>query len=223
MGRAGLTGQVTPFFSGPSETYAITETDCAQQGVRVSLTPLGARRLLGFPLYAVRDRLIDPTELFGQSARRAMERLWEADAPERRLAIIEREMELALARPRDRSQTDPRLRRAAFFARLSGRIGIAALAEELLGRSRKHLRLIRSSESLGMRTPNTLFGSASWRFDLGPPWPRSGGRLGLGGTEDASAHYRIKRTIRDFEPPLPAAGAGGLYGAALPDEGGFVD
>ena len=55
---------------------------------------MGARRLLGFPLYEVRDRLIDPTEFFGQSARRTMERLWEADAPERRLAIIEQEMEL---------------------------------------------------------------------------------------------------------------------------------
>ena len=87
------------FFSGPSETYAITETDCAQRGVQVSLTPLGARRLLGFPLDEVRDRLIDPTELFGQSARRTMDRLRETDAPERHLAIIEEEVELALARP----------------------------------------------------------------------------------------------------------------------------
>jgi hypothetical protein len=60
------------FFSGPSETYAITETDCAQRGVQVSLTPLGARRLLGFPLDEIRDRLIDPTDLLGQSARRTM-------------------------------------------------------------------------------------------------------------------------------------------------------
>jgi hypothetical protein len=98
-GSRGTYGAGDAFFAGPSETYAITETDCAQRGVQVSLTPLGARRLLGFPLYEVRDRLIDPTEFFGQSARRTMERLREADAPERRLAIIEQEMELALARP----------------------------------------------------------------------------------------------------------------------------
>ena len=96
----------------------------------MSLTPLGARRLLGFPLYEVRDRLIDPTEFFGQSARRTMERLREADAPERRLAIIEQEMELALARPSQPVACDlvwamRRLRAS------SGRIGIAALAEEL--------------------------------------------------------------------------------------------
>ena len=58
-GSRGTYGEGDAFFSGPSETYAITETDCAQRGVQVSLTPLGARRLLGFPLYEVGDRLID--------------------------------------------------------------------------------------------------------------------------------------------------------------------
>src|SRR5271155_982251 len=83
-GSRGTYGAGDAFFSGLSETYALTETDRAQRGVQVSLTPLGARRLLGFPLDEVRDRLIDPTELFGQSARRTMERLRETDAPESR-------------------------------------------------------------------------------------------------------------------------------------------
>ena len=40
----------TAFYSGLSSTYAVTETDRAQEGAQVMLTPLGARRLIGFPL-----------------------------------------------------------------------------------------------------------------------------------------------------------------------------
>src|SRR3984893_6248194 len=47
------------FFAGVSSTYAVTETDCSQEGAQVMLTPLGARLLLGFTLDEGGDRLID--------------------------------------------------------------------------------------------------------------------------------------------------------------------
>ena len=60
------------FYTGLSSVYAVTETDRAQEGAQVVLTPLGARRLLGFPLSEVGDQLIDPADLF--AARRLIER-----------------------------------------------------------------------------------------------------------------------------------------------------
>jgi AraC-like DNA-binding protein len=215
-GSRGTYGAGDAFFSGPSETYAITETDCAQQGVRVSLTPLGARRLLGFPLYEVRDRLIDPTEFFGQSARRTMERLREADAPERRLAIIEQEMELALARPSQPVACDlvwamRRLRAS------SGRIGIAALAEEL-GCSRKHLS-VRFKREFGM-TPK-LFARVL-RFDSALRGLRSGAGSGWAQLADACGYSDQAHLSRDFTA-FAGSPPEAFWRRALPDEGGFVD
>ena len=59
----------TAFYSGPSPNYAVSETDRAQQGAQVMLTPLGARRLLGIPLSAVGDALTDPVALLGATMR----------------------------------------------------------------------------------------------------------------------------------------------------------
>ena len=70
----------TAFYSGMSATHAVTETDRSQQGAKVMLTPLGARRLLGFPLDEIGDRLIDPCDLFGAAAREMAERLQETNS-----------------------------------------------------------------------------------------------------------------------------------------------
>ena len=77
------------FYTGLSDAYAVTETDRAQEGAQIMLTPLGARRLVGFPLAEVGDQLIDPADLFGAEAREATERLQEANSQEQRLAILE--------------------------------------------------------------------------------------------------------------------------------------
>jgi len=63
----------TAFYTGLSSTYAVTETDGSQVGAQVMLTPLGARLLLGFPLSEVGDRLTDPIDLFGATARDTIE------------------------------------------------------------------------------------------------------------------------------------------------------
>ena len=215
-GSRGTYGAGDAFFSGPSETYAITETDCAQRGVQVSLTPLGARRLLGFPLYEVRDRLIDPTEFFGQSARRTMERLREADAPERRLAIIEQEMELA---PRQTLAT----------GRVRPRLGHAA-PSRVIGTNRHR----GAGRGVGVQ-PQTSFCSfqARVRHDaetirarlalrLGPTWAAKRRGLGLGATGGRLRLLGSSAFVSRFHC-LCRQPAGGLWRRALPDEGGFVD
>ncbi len=87
----------TAFYTGLSSTYAVTETDRAQEGAQVMLTPLGARRLIGFPLTEIGDRLIDPCDLFGAAARYLTERLQETNSSTGRLAILEQEMARRLA------------------------------------------------------------------------------------------------------------------------------
>ena len=66
--------------------------DRSQEGAQVMLTPLGARRLIGVPLEAVGDRLIDPVDLFASAARETIERLQETKSHEGRLAILEQLM-----------------------------------------------------------------------------------------------------------------------------------
>src|SRR5260370_28085003 len=109
------------------------------------LTPLGARRLLGFPLDEVGDQLIDPVDLLGPDARETIERLQEANSQEQRLAILEAMAERRLLQPgkggppADLQWALRRLRGS------SGRLGIAALAAEI-GCSRKHLTVRFASE-----------------------------------------------------------------------------
>jgi AraC-like DNA-binding protein len=204
------------FYCGMSDSFAITETDRAQQGVQVSLTPLGARRLSGFPLGEVGDRLIDPTDLFGRSARRTTERLQEANTSEFRLAIIEQEIELALARP-SRPLAPDLVWSMRRLRSTSGRISIAALAEEL-GCSRKHLS-VRFKREFGMAPK--LFARVL-RFDLALRGLRSGAVASWAELADACGYSDQAHLCRDFtvfagSPPET------FSQRALPDEGGFVD
>src|SRR5271166_2781603 len=80
------------FYTGLSATHAVTETQSSQDGAQVMLTPLGARRLLGFPLDEIGDRLIDPCDLIGALGRRLPARLQESNSSAGRLAILEQEL-----------------------------------------------------------------------------------------------------------------------------------
>jgi hypothetical protein len=85
------------FYAGPSATYAVTETDGAQEGAQVMLTLLGARLLLGRPLGDIGDRLIEPADVLGMAAREVGDRLLEAPSHVHRLAILEEAIERQLA------------------------------------------------------------------------------------------------------------------------------
>jgi AraC-like DNA-binding protein len=215
-GSGATYGTGDAFYSGLSESFVVTETDRAQRGVQVFLTPLGARRLLGFPLDEVGDRLIDPAELFGRSAGRTMERLRDADGSERRLAIVEQEIELALSRSSRPLAPDlvwamRRLRAS------SGRVGIAALATEL-GCSRKHLS-VRFKREFGMAPK--LFARVL-RFDSALRGLRSGGPASWAQLADICGYSDQAHLCRDFTA-FAGSPPEAFLQRALPDEGGFVD
>jgi AraC-like DNA-binding protein len=204
------------FYTGLSAAYAVTETDRAQEGAQVMLTVLGARRLLGFPLAEVGDRLIDPSDLFGAAAREMAERLQETNSPEGRLAILENEMTRRLARsragpPRDLVWALSRLEAT------SGRIGVSALAQEL-GCSRKHLT-VRFRREFGMAPK--LFARVA-RFDRAVALLRRDRVASLAQLACACGYAdqaHLTRDFREFAGGPPAA----FLRRKLPDEGGFVD
>jgi AraC-like DNA-binding protein len=204
------------FYSGMSATYAVTETDRSQEGAQVMLTTLGARRLLGFPLDEVGDRLIDPVDLFGAGARDLAARLQETNSSAGRLAILEQEMAQRLAL----SPAGPSRDLVWALRRLEatfGRIEVNTLAKEL-GCSRKHLTM-RFRREFGV-SPK-LFARVA-RFDRAVRLLRrdrvaSLADLALACGYSDQAH--LTRDFREFAGGAPAA----FLRRRLPDEGGFVD
>ena len=206
----------TGFYSGPSASYAVTETDGAQEGAQVMLTLPGARRLFGRPLGDIGDRLTEPVDLLGAAAaREATGRLMEARSQGHRLAILEQAMAARFAHgraaPRDLEWAWQRLRASA------GRVRISSLAAEL-GCSRKHLT-VRFHHEFGM--PPKLF-ARILRFDRAMRLLRREPPPGLAALA-ADCGYadqaHLAREVRAFGGSPPAA----FLRRRLPDEGGFTD
>ncbi len=204
------------FYSGPSATYAVTETDGAQQGAQVMLTLSGARRLLGRPLGDIGDRLTDPADLLGAAtAREITGLLMEAQSQAHRLAILEQAMASRFApgpaAPRDLEWAWTRLQSSA------GRVRIGALAAEL-GCSRKHLT-VRFHHEFGI-PPKLL--ARILRFDRAM---RLLTQEPLSGWADLAAacgyadQAHLAREFHDFTGSPPAA----FLRSRLPDNGGFTD
>ena len=204
------------FYTGMSATYAVTETDRCQEGAQVMLTPLGARRLLGFPLCEVGDRLIDPCDLIGAASRDIAERLQEANSSAGRLAILEHEMTRRLAFSRDGPPRDLiwALRR---LEATYGRVGVNTLAQEL-GCSRKHLT-VRFRREFGM-SPK-LFARVA-RFDRAVELMRRdrvASLAELAGDCGYADQAHLTRDFCEFAGSPPAA----FLRRKLPNEGGFAD
>lgn len=206
----------TGFFAGLHRKHAVTETDGAQTGVQVMLTPLGARQLLGLPLDEVGGSLMDPLALFGAEARETIGRLQESFSQAERLAVLEQMVERRIAAsrpvPGDLVWALQRLQADA------GRISVSALAAEI-GCSRKHLTS-RFSREFGM-SPKLLgrvlrFSHAMHLLAHGHA-RESWAELAAGcGYADQS---HLTREFREFAGSSPAA----FSSRQLPDEGGFVD
>lgn len=116
--------------------------DGRQQGVQVSLTPLGARAVYGMPASALADRLVPLDELLGALGVELVDRLRAETAWAARFAALDELLLRAVGRS-DGGDSLPRVRpevaeawRGLVAAR--GRIQVAAVAAEL-GWSRRYL------------------------------------------------------------------------------------
>ncbi|GAA3570857.1 AraC family transcriptional regulator [Nonomuraea rosea] len=134
------------FVAGLHDSYVLVSNTGGSHGIQVDLTPVGARMLLGVPMYEVANRTIGLEEVAGRWSATAVARLAEAPGWSSRFAILD---EILAARIRAAGPVDPRVRRA--WARLrgsQGRLAIASLAEDV-GWSHRHL-LARFKEEVGL-------------------------------------------------------------------------
>lgn len=216
LGVCSAFGAGAAFYTGLSHAHAVTETERAQAGAQAFLTPLGARRLLGFPLGEIGDLLIDPGDLLGCEAREVTERLQEANSHERRLAILERFLQQRFAAPakdipRDLVWALARMKASA------GAVRIAALAAEIEC-SRKSLTE-RFTREFGM-APKPF--TRVLRFDRALRMVKAGRIVNwaeLAGACGYADQAHLSRDFRAFAGSPPAA----LLARALPERGGFRD
>ena len=155
------------FVAGLSERPVLTETTGVQSGLHVSLTPLGARRLLGLPMGELANTVLGIDDAFGTRGRELTDALRDTEDWPRRFALVDAAVARRLA------DTDPCSPLAySAWRRLmacDGQIPVAALAAEL-DCSRKHLSAV-FRDQIGL-TPKRLsrmmrFRTAIDHFDRG--------------------------------------------------------
>jgi len=215
-GRRHRFSNPAAFYSGPSDSYVVTETDGAQEGIVVELTLPGARRLLGRPLNELRDSMISLADLLGSRAYDVLERIVEARSPVARLALLEAAIEARIMEADDRSARD--LERAWNLQHVrGGRMPISELADAV-GCSRKHLA-VRFDREFGL-SPKLL--ARIMRFDRAIRIVRFGNVTTWSDLAAECGYADQAHMAREFvamagDPPTA------LLRRSLPDEGGFID
>lgn len=179
------------FVNGVQSAYAVIDGGCAPQYVEVSLSPLGAYRLLGLPMHRLRDQLVDMNDVLGREVARLGEMVREQPTWSRRFGVLDRFL-------LDRLDRGPVVAREVEFAwnRLvatGGTITIGGLRREI-GWSHKHL-IRRFTEQVGV-TPKLAARMMRFEGVLGqlgreprPDWARLAAETGY----SDQAHL-----IRDF-------------------------
>jgi AraC-like DNA-binding protein len=213
-GRAP-TRYVGSFLAGMHESYALAESGASSYCVQVNFQPLGARRLLGVPLYTLTNRVLELTELIGPEADRLADRLHAAPDWESRFATLD---DFIAGRVERAAPIDPRVGWA--WQRLNasgGAIGMSALAAEL-NCSHKHL-IARFRHEIGL-PPKTVariirFGRVAELLKHGAVdrWASIAQRCG---------YYDQAHLIRDFRE-FAGSTPGEYLGRVLPDGGGVAD
>jgi AraC-like DNA-binding protein len=131
-------GEVLPdaWFGGLSDGYSVVEFAGTYASLDLELTPLGAYRVLGRPLDALRGEVVSLEALFGADGRVLADRLREAGGWDELFDLVER---FLLGRVAEGPRPTPAVEWAYARVRASeGRVRVEALAREL-GCSRRYL------------------------------------------------------------------------------------
>ena len=129
----------TTLVGGLHAAPALISHDGNQHGIQLSLTPLGARMLLGLPAGELAGHVIDLGALLGPVAGELLDRLRSARTWTDRFFELDEVLTRVTTRTHEQSGSAPELGWA--WQRLSaghGRVGVGTLAEEV-GWSRRHL------------------------------------------------------------------------------------
>lgn len=126
---AGWATHATGFFAGLHDTYAITETDGAQRGVQIDLTPVGAHLLLRLPMHHLTHRVVSLEDLLSRSGLELHEQLATATQLAQRFAALDA---FFLTRLDDALSPVPSITRALTRLKATqGAVSINTLTDEL--------------------------------------------------------------------------------------------
>ena len=149
--NGAMTARHTSFIAGLHDSYAVVQAGEWQSGIEVNLTPLGTYLLLGVPMEALTNRVVDLEDVLGGAALLLVERLHEAPSWDARFDLLDAFVAARIAAARPPSPSV-----AWAWKRLGdnrGRLDIGTLAGEL-GCSRKHL-IAQFREQVGL-PPKTV-------------------------------------------------------------------
>lgn len=200
------------FFAGMHDTFAVTETDGAQRGVQIDLSPVGAHLLLREPMHELTSRLVTLEELFGGRGVLLREAVASEPRWEAKFALLD---QFFLARLDDALSPVPTVTRALGRLRASGgTVRVEALAAEL-GCSRRYL-VAGFREQVGV-SPKLLgrilrFHRAVGLMGTGPGWAEIALTCG---------YYDQAHLIRDFNQ-FTGSSPSDFARRRLPDGGGVV-
>ncbi len=201
------------FVAGLHDCAAITEADLTSHCVQVNFTPLGAYRLLGIPMAAIANRVVEIEDILGTEIRRLRDRLYDARSWDRRFALLDAFLVDRLAAS---PAADPRVLVAMRrLDRSGGSASIGSVAGEVdLSRARL-IGLFNEQIGLGPKTVARLI-----RFDRVIQRLETGAGTALAELALDAGYYdqpHFNREFRQFAGVAPTD----FVDARLPDGGGI--
>jgi AraC-like DNA-binding protein len=119
----------TSFVAGLTEASVVTEHEGLSHGLEVSLTPLGARMILGTPMHVLANEVVPFEDVWGEGGAELVERLYETPDWDARFALLDDVLWMRLA-----GATPPPAAVAWAWRRLvaeAGRLAVGDLTAEL--------------------------------------------------------------------------------------------
>lgn len=181
----------TSFTAGLADAYALTESVGTSRGVQVNLTPLGAYAILGLPMDALTNRVLDLEEALGAAGRDLLERLGNAPSWEARFDLLDHFLQARIERGRRASREI-----AWAWGRLSASRGGAPIGELARELGWSHRRLIaRFREQVGL-PPKTA--GRVLRFHRAVETLRAQARVDWADLALGCGYFDQAHLIRDF-------------------------
>jgi len=207
-------GECRGFVGALSDSYALSETDGAQRGMHLMLTPFGARRIFGLPLHHLANRVVRLEDLLGAEAHRLLLQLRESRDWAARFALLDdfllRRLCNAKALPRDLLWAWRQLTQS------HGLVSVATLAEGL-DCSRKHLAA-RFADEVGL-TPKAI--ARIHRFQHAMSLIAASENVDWSALAADAGYYDQAHLIREFRV-LAGSAPGDFLRRQLPDNGGVI-
>jgi AraC-like DNA-binding protein len=204
----------TSFVAGLYETWVDVEGPLATAAIQVNFTPLGARSLLGVPMDALANRVVELEDLLGPGDRSLVERLRNTPAWHARFEVVET---FLLRRLAGSSPTPAPVAWAWRQLEASrGRVNLAAVAREIGWSHRHFIAQVRNHVGLPPRTVARILRFQRAMALLTRPVPGPLSRIALDAGYCDQAH--LNRDFTSFAGTTPTA----LLARRIPGNGGIA-